>query len=152
METLKLKKGSWHYRLASITANLEIFNEPDICSYTRSVLAGMLIVAAVTVLFSFVSFTLAHMILGVIFASIYGAWILTDIAIIGYILTATFGFIFLIDRGIKIADVRRIRNKLNPKEVKPDGFVKHAYKSWKNRFCVKVTFEDKHDDNLRAGQ
>lgn len=152
MKTLKLKKGSWHYRLAGITANLEIFNEPDICSYTRSVLAGILVILLLGMLIAFAGFFLSHMILGAIFASIYGVWILTDIAVIGYIAASLLATVFAIEQIIKFSERRSRRRRNMPVETKPDGFVKHAYKSWKNRFCVKVTFKEEHDDNIRAGQ
>jgi len=34
---------------------------------------------------------------------------------------------------------------------RPDSFVKHAYKSWKEKYCVQIEFKDEqHDDNARA--
>lgn len=145
MKPLVFRKGSWHYKLASITRNLDIFgNDMDICSYTKAVFAGILVILIAALIIALAGHLFFHMVFGVITSIVMGQIILTESAVIGIIAICLALVIYGIDSLLTWSERRRFAPR------KPDGFVKNAYKSWKDRYCFKVTFVDRND-NSRAG-
>jgi len=145
MKSLIMKKGSWHYLLASITmlGDLEYY-DMDICRYTRRVLLGLLILGVAAMLLAFLGFMFWNVIFGVIFSLIYHQFLFTDLGILTSMIIVVVAVIINVKLFVdKVAawelarDLRKMR-----KAKKPDGFVKVAYKSWKEKYCVRVEFSD----------
>jgi hypothetical protein len=79
------------------------------------------------------------MFFGLIFSWIAGVWIMSfagEVTLfIIIVLTALFG-IFTATEFVRIKLEARRERRAN----KPDGFIKHAYKSWKEKHCSRIKF------------
>lgn len=141
MKTLKFSKKSWHFYLAH-KANPHLrYRNIDICSYVRNVFFGF-VIAVFNVALGFCGVAL-YLLFGALMSISFGlvdanstttgtiaAILLTPIALAGLI----GGSLFLIFW---------IANKFENREkhYKPDGFLKNAYKSIKDKYCQKINFE-----------
>jgi hypothetical protein len=145
MKELVFRKDSWHYRIASF-GGFDRMSNQDICTYTRRFLFGICLGALVFAIFLFLSKTIIDVVLGLAFSLIYSAWIMTSLGTAGVIIIVTIGILFLMGLGINyLRDLKdAARNKNSDK---PDGFVKHAYKSWKDKYCLKVKIEESIDES-----
>lgn len=136
MEPIKIDRNSWHFKIVTWLVD----DDPkDICTYRRtfiitsfviSILGFLLIVSGWAVVNMIV-----NMILGLIFSILYGAWILTEAAIVGFICLVSFGT-FLGVRGVYSWYKRR---KMDRDEG--PGVVTLAYRSWKEKHCAPVIIE-----------
>jgi hypothetical protein len=153
MKKLTYSKNSWHYRLAR-----QIGYSPDwgyddegnsnkdfgdICSYWRHVVGAVLVIAIIFAIIYVVATLSVHLIMGIVFSLLYGMWLGTLVA------EAT---LFFIGAGITLLvifeGIPRVYSSYkeyrydHPKQPKPDGFIKEAYRSFKNKTCVQVKFTD----------
>lgn len=131
MKEFKFSRKSWHYRLANFGSD-RVWRDDDICNYIRSVIAGAILFVGMLIML-FLLGTLA------IF-SVYNAieWLFFG----GELLPPTIlffgvvGGLGLIAACAIFLDWRRTHHV-----EKEPGFVGLAYRSWKNKFCAKVSFE-----------
>lgn len=148
MKSTTLNVNSWHYKLASWFGYDPDFKDHDICAYLRRVMLGMVIVpiaaAAAIILTIAVSIILVHMVLGPWFFFMYGIPF-NEFATVGWVILLAagtlFGFFFGMDRF-----KRYLHNKRNEARNSPEqepGFLKLAYRSYKDKFCMKLQFVDK---------
>ena len=160
MKALTFNKTSWHFRLAKMAGyKVPYYDEywreargdnADICTYSKHVMGGLLALAGTGIVIAIIGFLLSHILLGIYFSLKLGMWFFSDVAVgtmlvIG-ICSVSFGI-------VSIFTWNNDRKRSTEYRNRPDGFVKHAYKSWKEKFCVKINFVDpneQHDDNLRA--
>lgn len=153
MKPLVFKANSWHHRVAAEWGGLSTWQDTsDICRYTRAVLNGMgkvgLLLAMVASLLYWITITIVWWV--VILQHGYfeegGPMILSAIVIL-------FGSAALIAEGIpwvfrKLQDyIRRKNPAFHHEKVKTDNFVTKAYRSWKEKTCVRVVFVDTTDDH-----
>jgi hypothetical protein len=133
MKLLKLNKDSWHYKLAMMYDKWMPDNT-DICTYTRTLIA------------SFCLMTFAICVMGLLAGSLlfmFGGWIAY---FLGYELHGAvipFTFIYGVSAviiGIVWAKAFYQERKWTQPEKEP-GFIRTAYRSWKDKFCVKVEFK-----------
>ena len=156
MKPLVLSKNSWHYKLVTrMTTYGRYDTDGNICEYVKCLLGSMLIILIISILFTIVAIPFVHMIMGIGFSIWMGTWFFTDIGAAGVAITC------VIAAGVSVhkilTNIDRWRYNRHRErfygEPKPDGFLKSAYKSWKGKYCLKIEFtEDKHNDNIRAGQ
>lgn len=141
MKAVNLNKNSWHYYIAQKLGSYrpqEYVNDTrnhktDICTYTSFVLKGFFLLFVMGIAIAFVGFLFWNVLFGIIFSIIYGTIIFTDIAI------AIFMFLLaVIISATLFVGITMIKSKLENTES--DGFIKTAYKSWKEKFCVKINF------------
>ena len=137
MESLKIKKDSWHYKLAKFgDSHGYIPYSSDICSYTKHVIWGLLLgfMAFVAILAFIYCIGDALAFLAVI--SVYGIWFEpgwpAQVILILIITVGLFSLFFVI---YPIVD-----NIVNS-DSNTDKFVPSAYRSFKNKFCIKVEIE-----------
>ena len=138
MKTLQLNKNSWHYWLTRKYRLLSDYETHDICSYSSIVLGACLLTLILFVLSC----------LG-IFMIVAGLWVLAGLLFHFSYPEILNGFAIMI--GVFLLTMLRIRYhewKLNRmfdedgyRIHKPDNFLKHAYQSWKQKFCIKVEFK-----------
>ena len=151
MKTLTFNVNSWHFLLATKVANYRVpsvskysdgefytyGDSADICTYSKHVMGGALLLTIAAALIGLVGFLLAHVLIGVWFSFILGTWFFSSWAeatmIITLVVVASFVMAFLFKWYIERKRSTEYRNR-------PDGFVKHAYRSWKEKFCVKINF------------
>lgn len=162
MKNLTFNKNSWHFWLATRIADYHpphkfddddkfYGDSGDICTYTKYVL-GAIVLSTICIILgiaitALIGTLLSHLMLGIIFSLITGTFFFTEIGVASLIVAFSWCLYGLI---IWISNRKIIESK-----NKSDGFIQHAFRSWKHKFCVQINFVDKsedHDDNLRAGQ
>lgn len=142
---LTFDSKSLHYKLALLGGLSEYDDDSNICEYTRHVMFGMVIVLLIGLLIAFMGTILANMLFAIGFSLTYGMLIFSEAAIAGFIVSTIGAIWFGIWKLHDAADEYRRNTRHEPK--KPDGFVKHAYKSWKEKYCVKIEFANKPEDS-----
>jgi hypothetical protein len=159
MKALNFKTNSWHYYIAKNLAHYDPrCDNTDICTYLRHVMGGSIFLCVLFTLGSLVAFAFINMFFGIGFSLWYGHWIFTELGEVMFIITSLaslgIGLYFIYLAGWKWFDKRNDvyqdlvhSGKLPPK---PDSFVKHAYKSWKEKYCVQIAFSD--EDGRMVGQ
>ena len=128
---ISLKTKSWHYRLATAYGSLSTYAETtDICDYTRQVLKGVFIAVFMTAIISVAALCVIDMLMGIGFSIAYGVMLMNPPGLIALILIIALGIIF---------SIAFAADKMNEtvRNTQP-GFVRTAYRSWKDKFCVKV--------------
>ena len=116
----------------------------DLCSYTKYVLCGFVLSMMVLALGIGAWHLLVSTVLAVVFSVMYGTLIYDVFALAGgtFISFALLITIFVFSSNY-LDEHRRARKK-KVRELglppKPDGFLVNAYKGWKEKYCVRVTF------------
>lgn len=140
MKTLELKTGTWHYFLAEIGGHN--LSETDICYYTRSVILGALLVSVFVFIALLMWQVTVHTVLGAIFSVIYGTYMFTPAGEAGLIIFGIISaivFVYLLSL-VLVALKDRAKNKVIGKQ---DNFLYHSYRSWKDKYCMRVVIKDK---------
>jgi hypothetical protein len=106
---------------------------------------GILFALLIGLIVTFLWTIVANMLFAVGFSLVYGALIYSESAIAGFFALTIGAFWFGIWKLLNAADEHKRNAQHEPK--KPDGFVKHAYKSWKEKYCVKIEFANKPEDS-----
>lgn len=155
MKALTFNKNSWHFLLATKMGHYRPYDREsgygdnaDICTYSRHVMGGLLLLTLAAAAIAFAGFIVSHILLGIWFSIMLGTWFFSDWAVGAMIVLGIGAFVI----GMKVAiDWQYERRMSSEYRNRPDGFVKHAYKSWKEKYCVQIEFKDEqHDDNARA--
>ena len=146
MKSLTFSKNSWHYYLAKLAYDKpydEVLSDvcPDICTYMRYVALGLFILLGMGVVIAAAGFILSHVILGIIFSLFYGVLMFTPEAIAALLLGTILGVGFLSHKLFKMRQEKLLSTEYRNR-IRHDGFAKNAYKSWKEKFCVKVEFRE----------
>lgn len=140
MKTLEFKTNTWHYFLATLGGRIR--DETDICYYTRSVILGAFGISVGIFIALFLWHVAVHTVLGAIFSVIYGvymfsAWGQAGLTIFG--IASASALVYLL--FLALAALKdRAKNKAL---VKNDNFLYHSYRSWKDKFCMRVVIKDK---------
>lgn len=141
MKSLTFNKDSWHFLLAYNLAGYRPFDCAtgdndcgDICTYSKHVMSGLVILALAGILIALIGFVVAHILFGIWFSIMLGTWFFSDLAMFAMLLTGVLGILSAI---IIFEESSTYHNRF-------DSFVTHAYKSWKEKFCVNINFVDKH--------
>ncbi len=159
MKSLTFNKSSWHYLLATKIGNYdpprkyedsdELYGDSgDICTYTRHVLLGALLLTLVGVIIACVGFALWHFIFGIIFSLLCGCYMFSDLGTIVLVVGSIFALSVGFFKSVKAIGEWNYNRKMDKRKnyvnrpPKPDGFMKHAYKSWKGKFCVQIEFKE----------
>ncbi len=131
MEPIKIDKNSWHFKIVTLVDD----DPKDICAYRRAFIIASFVISILGFLLIVGGWIVVNMILGLIFSILYGAWILTEAAIVGFICLVSFGT-FLGVPGVYSWYKRR---KMDRDEG--PGVVTLAYRSWKEKHCAPVIIE-----------
>lgn len=151
MKALNFKKDSWHFKVATKLGGYTapfyseyddrmVGDNADICTYSKAVARGGLILLIIAVIIYLAALVIMHTLLGVIFSFIYGYPIFTEMGVAGVMLSLIAGITTVLFKLSQYMSKRAEERRYQTKEVKPDGFVKHAYKSWKEKYCMPVNF------------
>lgn len=126
---MKIDKKSWHYHVANTYTNFNPYYTQDICSYTRTILLGILNIALIILIGSIVSYSM-------IIDPIFQIFLFNDYNSPFFIVgTTLWGFLLF------ICFMSGLHSYTEYRKDKPSGFVKKAYNSWKNKFCIKLEFD-----------
>ena len=146
MRSLKFNTNSLHYKIANIGGYYRHYDTDDnevtdICYYTKKVMIGLFIITIMTALIGVVCWLLINFSFGVIFSIWTGSWLMNPAGEAVLIMSS-----ILITSAILYFGIGKlgqwVRGKIEDSKDKPDGFVHNAYKSWKEKFCAKITFTD----------
>jgi hypothetical protein len=141
MKSPTFYKNSWHYLIAHKIAGYSPYDDAgkNICTYTKYVIGGIIALSVIGAGIAAAGFLFFNLIFGIIFSLIYGAWIMTPIAEATLIMGTIIGTFLAL---LKLFKMRRERLMSTENRNRQDGFVKHAYKSWKEKFCLRIEFTE----------
>ena len=112
------------------------YDQLDICSYTRKILTGLLMVLFVFFVITVIANLSVQFMFGVMFSIMYWSWIFSPVAE---------AILFVIALGSAVAGIYfgigyigTLGKKIKHSKTVNDGFIGHAYKSWKHKYCVPV--------------
>lgn len=133
MKSFTLNTKSWHYWFATTMGDFSRYDiTSDICTYTRSIFLGMLLTFLLSVLvFSAVILPVGNLVYCLLL------WKLNLLA------EGTLGLLGCVAFMALLFTLASLYRKHGAPiiENKPNGFIKQAYASWKNKFCIKVEFK-----------
>ena len=128
MKTFELKKKSWHYFLANFGSE-RVYSHTDICAYIRYVIYGtfwFIIMGGAGAFFSgCVLFSIGNL-----FSWLFLGYELEKMTVGVFTMFSAF---FMM--GLFLVGKDTIQHKMRDGEP---GFVRLAYRSWKDKFCAKV--------------
>lgn len=144
MEAKSFDENSWHFRLATVYGpeyrwNL-INNGSDICSYTRAVLSGILLVIAIVAMGTFVGFSLMSTVLVAVVYLLTGQLAYDEWAV-GFIIGGV--ILSILFAGIPLVGYMYEQYHRWPSEKRRSSklsFITEAYNSWKQKMCYKISF------------
>lgn len=142
MKTLTFNKNSWHYWIVRQLTNYDLYSpgKQDICSYTRALFYGLLLISLVgsvsLIAFLFLAspilaFFINSKFLYSIVPTAYEIWFM--IFFIGVLAGFCMSLKFLIEKIYYMATSKQ--------NIKEPGPVKQMYNHWKEKTCVKVEFK-----------
>lgn len=146
MKPITLNKNSWHYRLADKYTQRGVWDDGEnICLYTKQVLKGSVWALFLTFILSFVVLSFMDFFIWLYVSISTGLWTtpreLSGFAIVIILLSAC-GVVAYIGvqtiEWLKESDNRfaqKTSSMVNP------SFISEAYKSFKNKYCIKVEFK-----------
>lgn len=141
MKELVFNVNSWHYKLAKWAGYKVYDDQLEICAYTRRVVLGFLLIGLIFVVTYIVALALVEMLFGLFFSLLIGAWIVSTIGEITLIVVSTIiasiSLFWIMEKASN--KYFELKNRLREEKAnKPDGFVEHAYKSWKEKYCARI--------------
>lgn len=145
MKTFKINTNSWHYQLVRFDLDMQKGNDINFCKYVALVFADCLwllglFVAALSVAL-FIGSTIFpqdgfHPLIGGLIEIFAGVVFISSI-------TTILGFIVVYgSKLIKPRDGKKTRVEKQP------SFIRQAYSSWKNKYCMKIEFVNDDKDKL----
>lgn len=136
MKLFTINTKSWHYWFATVMGDFSRYDiTSDICTYTRSIFLGMLL----TFLLSFLVFIGFILPVGNLIYCLF-IWKINSLAIGAIAFLVTIMLMALLFKLSSIYYKYKSHHSVI-EENKPDNFIKQAYASWKNKFCIKVEFK-----------
>ena len=153
MKPFVFNKDSWHYWLATeVGAFSKYRTDSNICEYTRAVLKGVLLLTFFAAVFSAIVYWITITVVWWVvilqhgFFEAEGPIVLS--AIVGIFCTAWFigGGIPWAYRKVKRAVYEARYPDGYREKIVTDNFLTHAYRSWKEKTCVRVTLVGTPED------
>ena len=153
MKPFVFNKDSWHYWLATDVGNFSKYrDDSNICEYTRAVIKGAMNVTLIAAVALALVYWITITIVWWVVILQYGFFEATG----PIVLSATTGILtvaILIMEGIPWAyrKGKRVVYDMRHKDgyrapVKVDNFLTRAYRSWKEKTCVRVTLVGTPED------
>ena len=137
MKSLQFSADSWHYKMIYKYTPARDRDLVDICSYTRYFLFSLLTIGLILAGVTLASFILTQILVGIGFSLWHGMLIFSEVAKVSMgVITVLGGAIGIVAFMAWVGDKHREYKEAHRGE--PDGFVKEAYKSWKEKYCARV--------------
>jgi len=133
---MEIKTNTWHYWLASKIDSFDPKLNDDICSYRLAVIQGFILLILICGFLGFLWYAVSYAVLGLLFSIFYKIWLVDTI---GDVILAFMGAVLLV---LGFAFLQIWFEKISKNKKKEPGFIKTAYQSLRDKFCVKVTFVD----------
>jgi hypothetical protein len=157
MKALNFNKNSWHYRLVT---KLKLYEAPykkdvcgdgklytigdsaDICTYSKAVLLALVFITLFGAIAMSALVTVVHTLLGIYFSVMLGQWFFDELGLFGFTLMIIGFVVFTVFKTVKSYYDYKDLHCWDSKKPKQDTFFSNAYKSWKNKFCVPIKFDE----------
>ena len=139
MKTIKINRKSWHYHIAQTYTDGNAEWTSSLCEYNTKVIMGFVSILCIIFFTSIAGVMLLSPIFYGILYLIYGMSPEGS----GEICVVFGGFSYLLIIGFYVAHLiteRRVEMAENGIQIK-DSYISAAWKSFKNKVCVKVGFE-----------
>ena len=149
MKAFTLSKKSWHWRLATVYGSHDKWDtETDLCAYMRNVIRGVIVISLV--IFA------GGLCIGIPFGSLLGwmAFVATNgliemdaiafaavVMIVGIVILIGLFLLFNTDAGEEIIDKIKSTVRIKIHRPQKDSFVVLAYRSFKEKTCVRLSVE-----------
>ena len=135
MKTLNFSSTSWHYRIATFGDKHRCYEVEDICSYTRKFMGGFFLLILATVSCGLVSYAISDFFTWLIACITNQTLIIPEIPAQFVIcsIATTAGFLAIVCTALTARDYLSIIKK-----NKKDSFIGNAYRSFKDKYCMKV--------------
>jgi hypothetical protein len=142
MKSLTFNRKSWHFEFAEAGGYWPDKDDDgnyvgDICEYTKAIFKFLLVFVFCCIGFYLLVTPFVHAFLGIVFSLMYGTLIMTELGFIGCILAASLAI-----TSIAYVIIIYVTERKYKVSTKPDGFIKHAFKSWKEKYCARITFTE----------
>jgi hypothetical protein len=142
MKTLTFNRKSWHYQFADKGGywprqDLEGNYVGDICEYTVAVIKFFLVFIMLAAVGTLVAIPIVHMLFGIIFSLWYGVFLMTEVGMVGVALTVA-----MLCVGLMLWSIMAWQDRKQRLVNGNDSFMSNAYRSWKEKYCVKITFTE----------
>lgn len=152
MNTVNINKKSWHYWLAKMyDGSIKYRDDLDICSYTRKVFAGFLILFAITFFVSFFAALLGYGLVGWFNVFVHGKWpvagagspqigmMIADCIVLGAAVLII-GIMYTAEQ-VENWNWKKIHDGPSFKTPAEPGALSKMWKHFKEKTCVKVEFK-----------
>lgn len=143
---MKINRNSWHAWIINKFSDRNPWEYDDICSYTRVLLLSTLLMLFLFSLAVGALFVIGGGLVGLAIlvlkgsshlSSMLGAFFAID-CIIVFIISLHFFVEWIKD----VLTERKYRRAANPPKVKKPGFIKTAYRAWKDKYCIKLDWTE----------
>lgn len=147
MKTINLKAKSWHYFLAVTMGNFDP-DSGDFCSYVRNVILGLVFTIAISAVLGGIGSSLLAGVLNIVLLAYHfimgTAYTAPSFMMFGTALLCAISVVMALASGA-IFVKNRLQERKYANADKPDSFLKSAYKSFKEKVCFKVNFDNNGD-------
>ncbi len=144
MDTLNVSSKAWHYRFATKYASLSTydirFSRVDSCTYIRRVMLGLVLFFCLSIATVIVLIPLTHLIMWLVVCAVNLSFVplmnseVTFLGALEVFFGCLGGLVYFGTKGITwILDHLLLKDET----VEP-SFIVQAYRSWKNKYCIKV--------------
>lgn len=142
MEPIKIKRGSWHYRLATFygQANNELV-EMNTCDYIRAMCRGVFVIAVLLFAFTLLVLYLGtHLVMWLYCAITINMFPPSGDAIVAMSIYTGVGGIVLAEISTRMYKRRKQQRESRIDVVEPQAPspIQTIYDGWKNKYCVKI--------------
>ena len=150
MKALKFEHNSWHMKVAKFgglwTARYGA-TETDMCEYVGKFIKGLIGISILTAIVLFFIFCEGHFIAVMMGGILQGVWLFGEsvpacLAVAANFVLFSFCMGHWVKAGIVAYNAKKYPNGKPHKIDKPDGFIKNAYKGWKDKYCAKIEIAD----------
>lgn len=144
MKPLLLNKKSWHYEIAKFAGFSSSDGHDNMCDYSRSLVLGILLGSFLTFAAAALEVALIEGFMGIAFSLYYWQMMFSDIGVIGACVIVLALVLTIIGCLVYVADKRRTARyeRVRNGEPAPEpGFIVHAYRGWKEKYCIPIEFK-----------
>lgn len=154
MKELAFNKEAWHFWIANFgktRVQSDDWNwsrpnsviETDICAYTRAFLIGLFQLIIVSSIVIGIASSVAYAIGNIIGVYLYGYELSFITKVLLFLASlacmVTIGLVTVLATLAGVSKIKEyVSNKLYENQAQEPGFIRVAYSSWKNKYCMKI--------------
>ena len=136
MNTIKLNRNSWHYKLVNLLTSYLDTDHPDICGYRSALLMSFVWILLILICATLTMDVVCDTLIGLSFSLFYGQWMLSVMAQVTIMMAMA-----IIAGAFSVYMLRWLSTKRTSPKADP-GFVRQAFRSWKDKYCSRIEIVD----------